>query len=474
MKKILLILSVLVINIACTDELIEDPKAIATATFYNTEGEAIAAVNAAYAPIIASDFDSYFTILESCSDIVTGKGSLAAIEDYNGYSAANISNMDRVWSQIFLAIRNANLVLENLPNGKFIPDDKKRQFLGEAKFVRAFCYFTLVRLWGEVPIRTEANLSELNVPKGTYTEIFDLIVNDLKDAEASLPDTPRILGTASKWVAKTLLADVYLHLADYSNAMMKADEVIKSGKFSLVPVGKYEDFENIYGADLTTSSEEIFYFKYNDLVGWSMMNFFHIDGSGYKPYGANYFAFYLTSDQPFYQGWNEADLRKTLLYKWDIGLGDNTYLFRKFIDPKGTTNGSNDWPIYRYPEVLLIYAEAANRVSKGPDKDALECLNIVHRRAYGYSPTSPSPVDFKLGDFDESSFHNAVIQEKAYETILECKRWFDIKRTGIVDKAVKENTGKTLNTNMLLWPIPVSELQYNKALDPIRDQNPGY
>jgi hypothetical protein len=474
MKNIVLVILIACVSISCSEVLIETPKSIATETFYNTDAEAIAATNAAYAPIISSDFGSYYTLLESMADNVIGKGSLAAIEDYNGYSSANISNMEGVWNQLYLAIRNANFVIKNVPNGKFTSDAVKKRLVGEARYVRAFSYFALVRLWGQVPLRTDENLDLQDLGKSAVDQIYQLIIADLVDAEQNLPDAPRILGTASKWVAKTLLADVYLNRQDYKNARDKAKEVIDSGKFSLVSVKTYADFENIYGADLVTSTEEIFYCKYNDQVGWAMMNFFHIDGSGYKPYGANYFAFFLTDDHTFYKNWNNGDLRKQLLYKWDIGLGNNTYLFRKFVDPKGTTNGSNDFPIYRYPEVLLIFAEASNRLAGGPDTEALGYLNQVHRRAYGYAPTSATAIDFKLENYNEASFHELVMQEKAYETIMECKRWFDLKRTGKIEEAIKVATGKTIKPSMLLWPLPVSEIQYNKALDPIKDQNPGY
>jgi hypothetical protein len=453
----------------------EHPKAIATETFYNTPEEVAAAVNAAYFPVQANEFNSYYTLLESCADNIFGKGSLAAIEEYAGYSAANITNMGGVWTQLYLAIRNANLVIKNVPKGSGTSDLQKAQFIGEARFVRAFCYFQLVRLWAGVPIRTEDNMDLIDLKRASVDEVYQLILGDLAYAEENLPDNPRMLGCASKWVAKTLLADVYLTREGWPEARDKAQEVIASGKFSLVNVNTPDDFEKIFGADVVTTPEEIFYFKYNDQYGWSIMSFFHISGDGYKPAGANYFAFYTFTDNPFYTSWDDGDFRKQHdFYPWDIGLGSNTLLTKKFIDPMGTTGASNDWPIYRYPEVLLIYAEAANRANHGPTAQAMECLNKVHRRAYGYDPGQPSPVDFSAADYDEASFFDLTLREKSYETILECKRWLDLVRTGNAAKMVKLNTGKTLNESMLLWPIPESEMNYNKAIDPVKDQNPGY
>ncbi|MBC8601370.1 RagB/SusD family nutrient uptake outer membrane protein [Parabacteroides acidifaciens] len=458
----------------CSDMLEEHPKAIASETFYNTEDEITSALNGVYEPIHGSKFTSYFTLLEACPDNVYGKGSLASISEYKGFSSANITNMGSVWTALYLSIRNANVVIDNVPDA-IVPEDKKNQFLGEAKFLRAFDYFNLVRLWAGVPIRTEENMDVIEIPRSSQDDVYDLILEDLEWAETYLPDKPRLLGTPSKWTAKTLLADVYLNIKEWEKARDKAKEVIDSEAYSLVEVKSSDDFENIYGADLLTSSEEIFYFKYTDQKGWELMNFFHITGDGYKPYGNNWYSFYTYMDNPFYTEWDDLDLRKQhLFYAWDIGLGDNTLLFKKYIDPNGTSGASNDWPIYRYPELLLIYAEAANEVNGGPTSEAMECLNKVRRRGYGYAPGTPSPVDLNAGNYNKNSFSELVLRERGYEMILECKRWLDLLRTGLAGEYIKKGKGVDLNMSMSLWPIPVVETNYNKAIDPVKDQNPGY
>lgn len=461
---------------ACTDILEETPKSIATETFYKTDNEIAAAVNAAYFPIQSNSFNSYFTILNPLGEDIIGKGSLAAIHLYQGFSTTNISNMSGVWSQLYLSIRNANMVIKNVPNSSQISSTQKAQYIGEAKFIRALDYFNLVRLWGGVPLRTEETIDQIDIPRSSLDEVYTLVLSDLKYAEENLPDKPRLLGTASKWVAKTLLSDVYLTRKDWGNASTKAEEVISSGKYSLVKVSTPDDFEKIFGADVINTTEEIFYFKYNRQYGWSMMGFFHKDGDGYKPYGANYYSFYSYTTSFFYKNWDNNDFRKQHnYYKWDIGLGDNTLLFKKYIDPKSTDGTSpNDWPIYRYADVLLIYAEAANNVNNGPTVKAIECLNKVHRRAYGYDPEVISSVDFQISNYNKDSFSDLVLKEKGYETQLECKRWLDLIRTGKAAKVIKEAEGIDIKTSMFLWPIPITETNYNKAIDPVKDQNPGY
>ena len=475
MKNLIYTIIVLTFFSGCNDMLEENPKAIASKTFYNTAEEIAAALNGVYEPIHGSKFTSYFTLLEACPDNVYGKGSLATISKYKGFSTANITNMGHVWTALYLSIRNANVVIKNTPAGTRISEEKKAQFVGEAKFLRAFDYFALVRLWAGVPLRTEKTMDVINLPRASVEDVYKLILSDLEYAEEHLPDNPRLLGTPSKWTAKTLLADVYLTLKKWENARDKAKEVIDSGKYSLVQVSEPDDFEKIYGADILTTTEEIFYFKYTDQKGWDLMSFFHINGDGYKPYGNNWYSFYSTTDNYFYKNWDDNDLRKQHnFYPWNIGLGANTMLFKKYIDPNGTTSASNDWPIYRYPEVLLIYAEAANWANGGPTTEAMEYVNKVHRRGYGYNSEIESPVDFKLSNYNVNSFFELVLRERGYEMILECKRWLDLLRTNKAVETIKRSEGIDLDTSMLLWAIPVIETNHNKAIDPVKDQNPGY
>ena len=122
----------------------------------------------------------------------------------------------------------------------------------------------------------------------------------------------------------------------------------------------------------------------------------------------------------------------------------------------------------------MIYAEAANWANGGPTAEAMECVNKVHRRGYGYNSEIESPVDFKLSDYNVNSFSELVLQERGYEMILECKRWLDLLRTEKAVETIKMSEGIDLDTSMLLWAIPVIETNYNKAIDPVKDQNPGY
>jgi len=167
--------------------------------------------------------------------------------------------------------------------------------------------------------------------------------------------------------------------------------------------------------------------------------------------------------------------KKFNLYNSIFGYGQTTVLFKKFIDPDATSDyATNDYPAYRYADILLFYAEADCRVNNGPTADGMEKLNMIHRRAYGYDTNATSPVDFNVSDYNKESFIDLVLQEGLYEQMDEAKRFLELKRTGKLQEAVLENRGLVVAESHILWPIPSTEYEYNGAIDPTTDQNPGY
>lgn len=467
----------LLVATSCNDLLVEKPKTVAAENFYNTAEEVETAVNAIYSPWRTNTHAVYTGVLDIHTDYGYGRGSYAQFNDFQTLNANNINRVAGFWNFMYLSIRNANIVIQNAPDGTDISEGDVKKLVAEAKFLRAFSYFHLVRNWGGVPIRTEDNMEIKDLEKSTAEQVYALILEDLQDAETNLPDEPKDIGRPNKLAAKTMLADVYLNLGRFDDARDKADEVIKSNKYSLVPVATMDDFQKIFGPDVVTTPEEIFYFKHARLPGQGNYLLWILNHPSTKLYtfGGAY-AHYGESADPFYTNWDDNDLRKEM---WDVinfGLGATTIVSKKFIDDAavGANDAGNDSPEYRYAEVLLMYAEAATRAAGGPTPEAVEALNKVHRRSYGYNPLAASAVDFNLGDYDEESFVDRVIQERGYEFIWEGKRWFDLKRTGKAAEVLLANRGITISASHYLWPIPVDELNFNKALDPGADQNLGY
>nr|WP_295934000.1 RagB/SusD family nutrient uptake outer membrane protein [uncultured Dyadobacter sp.] len=463
---------------ACEDLLEEKPRSIVAETFFNTAADVESAVNAIYSPLRDNNYAVYETTLECQADYAYGRGSWAPLHEYQGFNDANISRVAGLWNAFYLSIRNANLVILNAPKGNAIGPADVTRYVAEAKFLRAFNYFQLVRNWAGVPLRTENNMAEINLPKSTAEQVYAQILADLTEAEQNLPEKAAMSGRPSKWAAKIVLADVHLNLKQYDKARDKAREVIQSGKFTLVPVKAPADYQtNVFGPELVTTSEEVFFLKYTRQVGQGnyMLWITNHPSTGLFNFGGAYVVYGQTVD-PFYQAWDEKDIRKGLWNKVNIGLGANTLLSSKFVDKAAISQSGagNDDPVYSYADALLIYAEAAAMVANAPTAEAMDALNQVRRRAYGLASANAAPNDYRLADYNATTFQELVARERAYEFHYLGKRWLDLKRTGKVKEVIQKSKNITVADKHLLWPIPNSEMNFNKALDPSKDQNPGY
>ncbi len=481
MKNIFLIFTMLLAFFSCKDALEEHPRSIAAETFYNTESEMEAAIAATYAPLRTGNVFgmNYISLVECFTDYQYGRGSWAINSLFQGLNSTNIGRSDGVWADVYRCIRNANIVIMNAPSGSQLSDSYKTKCIAEAKFLRAFGYFILVKNWGGVPLRTETNFSTLEEPRATEDAVYQLILSDLKEAETNLPETPSVAGRATKWVAKTLLADVYFYRGEYANAAAKAAEVITSNKFSLVSIASVDDFSKIFGIGLVSTSEEVFYLKFSHDNGQSYTMMLHHPGSKLCGGGGWYGIYTDSESNKIVKNWDPNDLRRKLWYNWNIGLGANSLLTLKFVDPTAPSSSANanDVPVYRYGDILLMSAEAEVRSTGSVSASAIEKLNMVHRRAYGFDPLVASTVDFKASDFSgKNAFIEKVIMERCYETACEGKRWYDLKRLGAtkLKETIKANLGIDVADKHLLWPIPQSEMNYNLKINPNSDQNPGY
>lgn len=480
MKKLFYSLLIVVLSTACEKQLIEEPKRIAEEVFYNTVEEVESAVNAIYSPLRITLMANYIATLECQSDWMYGRGSWSPLSQFQGLDDTNITRVSGFWNDFYRAIRNANIVILNAPNGNSISQEDIDKNVAEAKFLRAFCYFQLVRNWGGVPLRTESTMTQKDLPRGSETEVYNLILEDLLFAESALPDNASNSGRPTKWSAKTLLADVYLQLAQYADAADRANEVIQSGKFSLVSVSSAEDFQyDVFGPAISTSSEEVFALKFArlpDQGNYILWISNHPSTKLFTSEGIGAYAVHGDATNPNYQTWDDDDIRKQLWDQINFGLGANTLVSSKYVDPEAESQYSagNDQPLYRYSDVLLIYAEASARAGNQVPAQAMEALNAVHRRAYGYPPSAASAIDFDATDYDVEDFIDLVVRERGYEFIYEGKRWLELKRIGKVDELIQYGKAKTVAQKHLLWPIPLSETNYNNAIDPVNDQNPGY
>lgn len=466
---------------SCSKMLDESPQTIAAENFYKTPVEIESGLNAIYETVrYLSTFGGFYTLQhEINTEYMYGRGSFSPMNTYQGLDNTNIGRITDTWNNFYKGIRNANLIIQKAPFAN-ITDAEKLRYIGEARFLRGLYYFHLVRNWAGVPLHTEHNMDSINLKKSGPQEIYELIESDLLYAEANLTDNPRLVGTPSKWAAKTVLTELFLTLEKYDLARKAAWEVIQSNKYSLVGVSVADDFEKIFGRDANNTSEEIFYFKYSSKVsgqGYQYLAYLHATKTTNFPPGG-FATIYSDSLNPFLRDWDRNDLRyRFTWYPSNINVTPTTVLCKKFSDRQATVqSGNNDYPLYRYADLLLFYAEAEARVNNGATADAVEKLNMVRRRAYGKPATTADPlIDIKLTDYpDADAFIKRVVLERGYETVGEGKHWFDLKRLGIAQQVIKEVEGLTMAEKHLLWPIPPREFNGNTALHPTLDQNPGY
>lgn len=455
--------------------------------FYNNEQDAVAAINAVYQPMQADVFGRWYqTMLDIRSDHAQHElpnPALIAIDEFS-MDPTHPQN-ETVWSGLYRSINLSNVVIERVPQID-MDEDRRSQLIAEAHFLRGLAYFTLARMYGGVPIKTTAtsNLQELSAPRATLDDVYTLIVDDFTTAQNDLPSQYESseFGRPTASAATAMLAEVYIARGNFEQAKQLAQEVIDLGTYQLL-----ESYENVFSISSEGHSEHLFVIKYNNVSGLGNgLPAWYNNGGSNNPYGNAAFAAIQGDDESdLWQRWDVDDPRRQYtLYETYVGKNGDTlstrdgsrpfFAFGKWRDPvafSGSVNHSNDFPIMRYAEVLLILAEAENEVN-GPTALAYDAINQVRRRGYELPINEPSTVD--LSGLSQEEFRTAVLDERSHELVSEAKRWFDLVRTGLAVPILSTKTqSQAITEDKLLFPIPQTEIDNNEELSE-QDQNPGY
>lgn len=486
----ILCLTVLMLGCSSDEILKEEPRTFLSqdAVFSSREG-AIAATSGIYSPFSGQNLYGWWLLgnLEMFSDYIYGRGSQSPAGSYQ-LDATSVQRIGNIWRGAYQVINRANIVINQLENTEIdgVDDALNNRLIGEARFLRALAYFHLVRLFGDVPLRTVPETQNFAIERSPESEVYDQIIEDLEFGEQNLPDaySTAELGRASRWAATGLLSKVYLTLGQWAEASDKALEVMNSGQFSLVEVDEPIDFQQIFGPDVLTSTEEIFSLKHARIEGFGFepLWLMHRAGSGYS-LGNNAHAWYGNLDS-WLGEWigqlDGPDLRPNdWLYNGEFDeqflSPEIPMLFKKFRDTESDPPG-NDFPVLRYAEILLIYAEAEAMENGGPTADAYTAANQIRRRAYGRDLNTPDPeADFPAG-LSAEAFQDEILLERAKEFVMEGKRWYDLLRTGTALEVIGENSGPikaNIEERHLKWPIPAEEIDNNEAMSQ-ESQNPGW
>lgn len=484
----------LFLTTGCSDFLEEsDPTNITAESYFETAEHAESAVISIYSSLRSVRGGSYGGSPWLMLEFATGLADSDLGQADNSNIIRNLTNTSdnaygkAYWDSSYKGIANANLAIANIPDIT-MDEAKKNRLMGEARFLRAYYYYNLVRIFGSVPLITDPidlGSENLYASPESVENIYASIEEDLTLAEASGLPFNDTTGKVTLGAVKSLLSSVYLTMAGYplqkgneyyQKAADKAKEVIDSDQYSLFPT-----YADLHDPASNNIGENIFMVQYEAFV----------DPSNWQPliipYNMNISAYSeqtgaIYANQNFIQSYEAGDKRveekefyyTTYTSKFDrnetIVLG-GYFLYKHFDIVANLETASSDlnWDLIRYAEVLLIYAEAQNEIS-GPTIDTEEALNKIRRRAElpEYSGLS------------KEQFREAVWKEKWHELSYENVTWFDMVRlrkafnvtTGSFEDFVGHTFayGPTLTARELLFPIPTDELRNNENLV----QNPGY
>ncbi|HDZ15685.1 hypothetical protein LCGC14_1215600 [marine sediment metagenome] len=483
-------------TMACSDFLDEEDASNFTTDTYFTKAEhAESAVNGIYEPLIPITDSGFGGGTWLMLEFATGLANTALGQATNIYLVKDlINNSDNgygnsFWNEYYTGISRANLAIEKIPEIN-MDETEKQRYIAEAKFFRAYYYFGLVRMFGNVPIITSSidlNSEQLYPEQSSPEAIYDLIISDLTEAEsAGLPWRDES-GRVSMGAIKTLFADVYLTSAgfplqkteNYPLAAAKAKEVIDSGEFRL-----FDTYGELHDPATKNTGEYIFMTQFAANIqsgNWQPAILPY--NLGISAYSAQTGGIFSTNE--FASSYEANDLRAEekqfyfTSYSLEADRSDSTnlgapYIFKLFDVQANEDSAQSDlnWCIYRYADVLLMYAEALNEAGAGPSAEAFAAVNQIRTRA-----ELPD-----LAGLTQATFRDAVRIERVHELSFENKTWFDMARWrkayNPVNNTLEDFVGhtytylpnKALTDTELLFPIPTSEMQNNLNLV----QNPGY
>jgi starch-binding outer membrane protein, SusD/RagB family len=495
MKNIIysaLLLSLILFS-ACNKELDQTPVSdITTSNFYSNTNDFTQAVNGAYSGLEAYP-DQLLWLGEMRSDNIAavsdGNRDWQYINDFSS-SLSSVTFIVNAWDNNFNSIYNTNTVLDAIKSkGDNITDTALRtRFTAECRFLRAFYYFQLLRLYGKLPIidKSMTAAEVASVGRSSVSDVYDFIIADLQYAISHLPATytSANTGRATSYAAEGILGLVYLTRSgptydiegpglksnEYDKALALFDDIINSGQYSFL-----SDYTSIFSYTNENNKEVIFDVQYmsssngtnfpSQLVPvayWTSIGLSNTYGNGY---GTSNFAVSNNLDTSYAASANGAvDVRDT----FNIKLSYTIPFIKKYINLAYKGTSGTDWPInfivLRYTDVLMMKAECILNGASGTQSDVDAIVNQVRKRA---GLASVSNVDIAT-----------LMEERRREFLGEGLRWNDLVREGLVVNTmnawIASDSITTINEvvpDYIIYPVPSAELDAKPGL---YTQNPGY
>jgi starch-binding outer membrane protein, SusD/RagB family len=467
-----------------------------TATFYKTQGQALMAINSAYNDLLFNNTDNCIWVFGDVASDDAIKGSLAGdqldIEYIDQFNIVSSNPLLRsIWIRYYDGITRANIVLKQVP-GITMDEDLKVRILGEAKFIRAYMYFNLVNIFGNIPIKLNPPITQADimVPKSSVEAVYAQIEKDLFQAAAVLPavNASGDIGRATAGASLGLLAKALLYEGKYESALIAINSIDSLGLYSLMPVYN----ENFQAA--TQNNEE------------SLFEIHHLRGQD-PGLGNGLNQYFSPRGDSVYQGYAFDAPTQNLVDEFEVTTesvpdprldysvgrtGKNwingepflaswspttSYINKKHAQPfsevpDAYSDGNLSYVYLRYADILLIKAEALNEL--GHTGEAQLPLNIVRTRAresylydtniegYGSIPANLLP---DVTTTNQDVMRDAIRHERRVELGLEFHRFFDLMRYGkIPAEQALTGTNFSYDANRY-FPVPLSEEDNNPNLN---------
>jgi uncharacterized protein YunC (DUF1805 family) len=470
---------------ACEDDFIGRTPvySIDSENYFNAEADYQNALIAAYDMLQSSYLNVMLGEIASDNTLAGGESAVDVIGiqqvDDMIHTPVN-SQIKNIWDWMFAGVNRASFLLEFKDKTEF---EGKAQIIAEARFLRAYYQFELVKWFGGIPLKGDVRFSlgdETNIPRSPVADVYDAIEADLT---AAIPDLALVapqVGRVSKGAAQALLGKVHVYQEEYAQAAPVLEAVINSGRYSLS-----DDYAGIFEMTGENGEEAVFEVQYTDGEGAGFGCLQCSEGNvavGFNgirnhtgPVYDSGFSFNVPTQgafDAFEQGDSRRDASILDIDAWaaetgaTFGVGNEHtgYYNRKYIARKGDMNigdqnltNPNNYRSIRYADVLLLAAEALN--GTGDDEQARTYLNQVRRRAFGDLDHDISASGEALRDF--------ILRERRLELVGEGHRFFDLVRTGAAAGAID---GFTAGKNGL-FPLPFEEVQFSNGN---WSQNPGY
>lgn len=380
---------------------------------------------------------------------------------------SNHSDLRGEWNRQYLAIRDVNLLLDNLVETEF-PQDFVTQRTAEAKFIRAKAMMQIYDWFGPGPLFTSSVNEELKKPKASEEEWVSQIITDMTAAMTDLPLTQSQYGRPTKGACAGLLCKFHLNQKNWTEVVSFSKQIMDLGMYGLFP--SYLDLFSI----TNEGNEELIYVHphaRNSGGGANRVNALTFPTDYPREANQGVWAARVYFFDSFIDTYAAEDTRQEMFVRSYMssssgeevqGYGNDQTLPLKYQFDSAALNTAtdSDIPEVRYADILLSRAEALNEIS-GVNAESIDLMNQVRNRA-----GLPS-VD--MGDFTTESFREAILQERSWELAYEGKIRQDQIRHGVMISRATER-GKNAQDHHRLFPIPQTEIDANPNIQ----QNPGY